>query len=587
MQFPSRLFLLFLLFLLLAVTAPSAHAEPDYPIPPEAVRHEGVPAGELIRGTFSGSAIFPGTEREYAVSIPAQLDPAQPAAIMVFQDGNGFCREDGGARAHIVFDNLIHAGEMPVTVGLFIQHGIVPAPHDQAMDRFNRSFEYDGLGDAYARFLIDEMIPFVEDEHGIKISDDPDRRGICGASSGAVAAFTAAWERPDSFRRVYSMIGTYVGLRGADRYPDLVRRTEPKPLRIFLQDGSDDLNIYAGDWWMANQTMLRALQWAGYEVKHAWGEGAHNHLHGAAIFPDAMRWLWATETVSTHLDQSRSRAAEYLVATGDWEVVSTGHQWAEGMAVTADGTLFFTDVPAGKLYKVSLGGEQSLVDGDTGNTNGIALGPDGKIYGAASGAQEIRSWDPASGTRETVASGTASNDLVVRHDGRIYYTDPQAGKVWHLAPGTRERTEADSFENPNGIALSADQTLLFVADFAGRFIYSYQIQDDGHLASKQPFFYALLPADAPRGHLDGMCSTTTGELVAATEAGIQIFDQPGRVQLVLPRPAPGDGRTNYVTFGGADRKTLYAATRQTVYRRGTKLQGADPTSPNKPPKPGL
>ncbi len=572
---------------LLAASALPAVAEPEYPTPPEAVRHDGVPVGQLIRGTFADSKIFPGTERAYAVSIPAQLDPGAPAAIMVFQDGDRYCSEEDGARAHIVIDNLIHAGDMPVTVGLFVQHGIVPAANDEAQARYNRSFEYDGLGDAYARFLIEEMIPFVESTHGIDITDDPNQRGLCGASSGAIAAFTAAWERPDSFRRVYSMIGTYVGLRGGDRYPDLVRRTEPKPLRIFLQDGSNDQNIYAGDWWMANQTMLRALQWSGYEVEHVWGEGGHNNRHGASILPDAMRWLWKTETVSTHLENSQSRAAEYLEATGDWEVVSTGHQWAEGMASTADGTFFFTDVPAGELYKITPDGTKSLVDGDTGNTNGIALGPDGKIYGAASGAKEIRAWDIATGERETVATGTTSNDIVVRHDGRVYYTDPGAGKVWTLSPGSRERTEADSFSGPNGIALSADQTVLFVADFSGRFIYSYRIRDDGTLAHKQPYCYALLPANAPEGHLDGMCSTTTGELLSGTELGVQVFDQPGRVQLVLPRPRVGDGRTNYVAFGGADRKTLYVATRETVYKRRTKLEGAAPASPNKPPKPGL
>ncbi len=580
------------LLALILATASVVHLkaqEDNYPVPPEAKRQEGVPQGKVVTGEFGRSEIFPGTVREYAVYIPAQYDPSgDDAALMVFQDGNGFRNDNSGSRAHIVFDNLIHAGEMPVTVGLFVQPGVVPAPTDQAEDRYNRSFEYDGMGDAYARFLIEEMIPFVEKEHGVKISEDPNHRGICGASSGAVAAFTVAWERPDAFRRVYSMIGTYVGLRGGDDYPELIRRTEPKPLRVFLQDGENDLNIYAGDWWMANQAMQRALEWAGYEVNHVWGEGGHDHKHGAAIFPEAMRWLWKTETVSTHLDESQSRAAEYLLGGENWEVVSTGHQWAEGMAITGDGSLFFTDVPAGKLYKVTPEGEQSLVDGDTGNTNGIALGPDGKIYGAASGAKEIRAWDPATGQRETIASGTASNDIVVRHDGHIYYTDPASGTIWHLAPGTRERTAADAkFPDCNGIGLSADQSLLLVTQFGGRFIVSYQIGEGGALSHKQPYFYAQLPVNGPSGQLDGMCSTTGGELLVATGAGIQIFDQPGRVQLVLPRPEVTDGRTNYAAFGGPDRKTLYVATSGTIYKRKVQLQGADPGKPNKPPKPRL
>lgn len=567
---------------------PAFSQEENYPSPPEALRKEGVPQGRLIKGKYSASKIFPGTDRDYAVYIPAQYDGSTPAALMVFQDGMGFCQDGDGTRAHIVFDNLIATKEMPVTIGVFVQPGVTPPlVSEQAEARYNRSYEYDGMGDSYARFLIEEFLPFVEKTHDVKLSKDPDQRGTCGASSGAIAAFTVAWERPDSFRRVYSMIGTYVGLRGGDDYPELIRRTEPKPLRVFLQDGENDLNIYAGDWWMANQAMLRAFQWSGYEVEHLWGKGQHSHKHGASIFPDAMRWLWKTETVTTHPENSQSKFNQYLLPDEDWEVVSEGHQWAEGMAVTGDGTLFFTDVPAGKLYKTSPDGKQELVDGDTGNTNGIALAPDGMIYGASSGAKEIRSWDPATGKRTTVSSGTTSNDIVVTHAGHIYYTDPGAGKVWHLAPGTRERTEADpDFKTPNGIALSADHSLLFVTDFPGRFIHSYQIQPDGSLKHKQPYFYAQIPVNGTC-QLDGMTSLATGELLCATEAGIQIFDQPGRVQIVLPRPNVSDKRTNYVTFGGKDRKTLYVATAGTIYKRLTKMQGADPMVPNKPPKPGL
>lgn len=376
-------------------------------------------------------------------------------------------------------------------------------------------------------------------------------------------------------------------MRGGNDYPELVRRTEPKPLRIYLLDGENDLNIYAGDWWMANQTMLRALEWSGYEVNHTWGKGQHNQKHGAAAFPDAMRWLWKTATVSTHPDRSQSKFTQYMIPGEEWEVVSEGHQWAEGMAVAADGSLFFTDVPAGKLFRISPEGKQELIDGDTGNTNGLALGPDGLIYGAASGAKEIRAWNPETGKSTSIVSGTTSNDLVVTKSGHIYYTDPPAGKIWHLAPESRERSAADAnFKEPNGIGLSADQSLLYVTDFFGRFIYSYQIQTDGSLKYKQPYFYAQLPVNTPC-HLDGMTSLATGELLCATEAGIQIFDQPGRVQLVLPRPNPKDSRTNYVAFGGKDRKTLYVATSHTIYKRKTKMQGADPAEPNKPPKPGL
>ena len=210
--------------------------------------------------------------------VPAQYTPEKPACVYIGQDGIQF-------QAPTVFDNLIHKNEMPVTIGVFVMHGRVNAANaDSALDRFNRSYEYDGLGDNYARFLLEELLPEVEtkktsDGRAIRLSHSGNDRAIGGLSSGAIAAFTAAWERPAEFSRVFSAIGTYVGLRGGEIYPTLIRRFEPKPIRIFLQDGSNDLNIYAGDWWMENQTMERALTFAGYEVQHVWGDGGHNGKH--------------------------------------------------------------------------------------------------------------------------------------------------------------------------------------------------------------------------------------------------------------------------------------------------------------------
>ena len=234
-------------------------------------RRRSPPKGEIKQYSFDQSKIFPGTVRDYWVYVPKQYDPAKPACLYVNQDGRQY-------KAPEVFDELIHKKEMPVTIGVFVMHGRVKAPSSKALDRFNRSFEYDGLGGDYARFLLDELLPEVEeksteDGRPIKLSNNGNDRAIGGASSGAICAFTAAWERPDSFRRVFSSIGTYVGLRGGNEYPTLIRKFEPKPIRIFLQDGSSDLNIYGGDWWMANQEMERALVFAGYEVNHDWGTG--------------------------------------------------------------------------------------------------------------------------------------------------------------------------------------------------------------------------------------------------------------------------------------------------------------------------
>ncbi|MDF1659977.1 MAG: alpha/beta hydrolase-fold protein, partial [Verrucomicrobiales bacterium] len=204
--------------------------EESYLIHPDMVKSEGVSEGEVTKGTFNSSAVFPGTTRDYAVYVPAQYDPVEPAALMVFQDGLSYLKT-----VPVTFDNLIASGDMPVTVALFVNPGVVPALSEESLPRFNRSFEYDAADGRYARFLLEEMMPHALAE--LNITDDPNLRGLCGSSSGGIAAFMVAWERPDQFRRVYTTVGTYVGLRGGNELPVLVRKTEPKPIRIFLQDG--------------------------------------------------------------------------------------------------------------------------------------------------------------------------------------------------------------------------------------------------------------------------------------------------------------------------------------------------------------
>lgn len=538
-----------------------------------------LPASTLSKHSFQGSQIFPGTERDYWIYLPDQYDPATPACLMVFQDGHAAINPEREDRVPERFDELIAAGEMPVTIGLFINPGVVPSAIEGGQPRKNRSFEYDSITDRYARFLIEEMLPLLENKHQLNISSNPDDRAISGASSGAICAFTVAWQRPDAFRRVYSAIGTYVDIRSGGDYPTLIRKTEPKPLRIFLQDGSNDLDNSFGNWFLANQSMLSALQWAGYEVNHAWDEGGHNRQGSGAILPDALRWLWKDHRktpITTHLENSQSAAKDWLVAESNWELVTEGHKFAEGMKVTSDGTLFLTDVPNSKLYRIDPDGTQTLLSDDTGRANGLALSPDEKIlYLASSGAKEIRSYEISSEQWDVVASGTPSNDLVVTKHGHLYYTDPPSNKVWHVDLTTKKRKAADPrFINPNGIALSNDHSRLYVGHFTGNMIFNYTIQPDGSVADKQPYFHAHLPYDMTDGRLDGMASTTTGELLSATQYGVQFFDRDGRCQLILPTPSPIGNRTNYVTFGGPDRQTIYVAVANKVYKRKLTLTGA-------------
>jgi enterochelin esterase-like enzyme len=262
----------------------------DYKPGPDSERQSGVPQGQLTKHTFTNSTVYPGTTRDYLVYVPKQYDPAQPACLMVFQDGQSYARSNGDFRATIVFDNLIHKKEMPVTIGVFVNPGEVRPSESGQTSRSNRSFEYDSLGDAYARFLIDELLPEVARDY--RISTDPERRAICGISSGGICSWTVAWERPDSFHKVLSHVGSFTNIRGGHAYPALIRKTEKKPIRVFLQDGANDLDNLHGNWPLANQEMAAALKFMNYDYKFEFGDGGHNGKHGGALLPDALRWLW-------------------------------------------------------------------------------------------------------------------------------------------------------------------------------------------------------------------------------------------------------------------------------------------------------
>jgi enterochelin esterase-like enzyme len=272
------------------IGAASSFAADDYTLGPDSQPKDGVPRG-AVKGPFQWeSQIFPGTLRDYWVYVPAQYDATKPAALMVFQDGGGFVSTNGSYRAQVVFDNLIHAKEMPVTIGLFINPGNVPPAEEGRRPRSNRSFEYDSLGDQYTRFLLEEIIPAVRKDYAL--TDDREGWAICGNSSGGICAWTVAWERPDKFSKVLSHIGSFTNIRGGHNYPALIRKTEKKPIRVLLQDGSGDLDNLHGNWPLANQQMAAALKFMKYDYQFVYGDGGHNGKHGGSIFPDSLRWLW-------------------------------------------------------------------------------------------------------------------------------------------------------------------------------------------------------------------------------------------------------------------------------------------------------
>ncbi len=636
----KRTTLLILLLLLARGVGSAQAAQEEYPLGPDSSRQAGVPQGQVSHYTWT-SKIFPGTTRDYWVYVPAQYSADKPACLMVFQDGEGFIKEDGRERIPIVFDNLIAKHDMPVTIGIFINPGVLKATSPDQQDRYNRSFEYDGMGDRYARFLLEEIIPEVAKHYNL--SANPDDRAIAGLSSGGICAFTAAWNRPDAFHRVLSFIGSFTDLRGGDVYPNLIRKTEPKPLRVFLQDGNHDLNIYAGDWWMANQTMASALQFVGYDVKFVTGDKDHDMDQGGAILPDAMRWLWrdypepiakpgpppgglgnaaildpGSDWEEVQLPRSRSlslgRARSQVRAApkvfddgfnwirGTWEPERTD---AAGLAADSAGDVFVNDFIGQRIVKIAVDGTISTFadfpKGDAELSQGLAFGPDESLYSCQ--GDHIVAY-VLQGSARLVARDIRCQDLAVNHTGLVFFTDPADHSLWRIDTRGHKSKVALEFgmiPRPNGIRLSEDHSLLLLDDPTSRWVWSVQIQDDGSLRDEEPLYHLEARDDSSATGASGMAVDTLGYLYVATRLGIQVCDQPGRVVAIINPPQSWRGSKLVdghlpslyaepllaVAFGGPDHQELYALAEDRLYKRHLLRKGVTAGIPLKPPVPHL
>ncbi|MEX2317639.1 MAG: alpha/beta hydrolase-fold protein [Pirellulales bacterium] len=312
----------FIFLFVTAAIASNAFAQGDdkfYKLGPDSLPQEGVPKGKLLGPLSLGCEVFPGTSHTYWVYVPAQYDPARPASLMVFNDGQAYINMDGDVRAPNVLDNLIYRRELPVMIAVFINPGRTPEQPEPTLrdwgdNNTNRRVEYNSLDDKYPRVICDELLPAISKEY--HIAPEPERHGIGGTSSGSIAAFTVAWQRPEKFRKVLSIVGSFVDIRGGHAYPDLIRAGEKKPIRIFLQDGrNDNRGTRRGsseydrnrDWFLQNVRMAEALTEKGYDVNYVWGIGLHGQKQGGAIFPEMMRWLWRDHGVSTDVNDRVER----------------------------------------------------------------------------------------------------------------------------------------------------------------------------------------------------------------------------------------------------------------------------------------
>jgi sugar lactone lactonase YvrE len=561
-------------------TRPSS-PDDQYVPGPDSLPQPGVPKGKIFEFTLADSHIFPGTHRNITVYVPAEYRADKPACVYVGLDSLGF-------EAPVVFDNLINKHEMPVTIAIGVAPGAVDSASPPNNPRLNRSFEFDALNGNLARFILEEVFPEVErhptpDGLPIRLSKDPNDHAVGGGSTGGIGSFTLAWERPDAFRRVFTAVGTFVGMRGGDRYAVLVRKTEPKPIRIFMQDGSNDQLTDAlgevGDWWLGNQTMFSALRFAGYQLEHVWGEGSHNGRHPTAVFPDAMRWLWKDWPQPVTAGESKNVFLKAILKPGeDWQAVPGDYQSAGILAANHQGEIVFRDASGKKSWRIGADGQISAYAAIGRPYAGLTFGPDGRAYATDMGEAKVVAFTE-DGKSSTLAQGIRGASLVVTHNRTIYVVEPgkgeeSSGKVW-LIKTDGEKLQLDAgLNHPSGIAVSPDGLWLAVAENKTHWGYSYRVQPDGAVQDKQRFYWFHVPDDADDSGAGAWAMDRDGRLYAATRMGVQVFDRNGRSRLILPVVG---GEVTGLAFGGAKFDTLYVSCADhKIYQRRLKTSGALP-----------
>jgi len=539
-----------------------------------------VPHGEFLEGAISDSRIFPGTENGFQVYVPAQYNPAQPACLLVKLDGLG-------AFEGTVLDNLIASKDVPVMIGVGIVPGTIwkdPAgtPKRQAY-RFNRSYEFDSVNDRFADYVLNELLPAVQklrtrDGRPINLSPNGNDHAATGGSTGGIGSFTLAWQRPDQFSRVYSVIGTFVSMRGGHEYPALIRKTDPKAMRIFLEDGSTDAwNPLFGSWYDANLNMESALTFAGYDVAHAWGNHGHDGRPGQLIFPDVMRWLWRDYPAPIRSGVSQNATLQEITLPQEgWEKVNQLFDGAAGLAANAKGDVYWS--AAGAVHRIANDGEPSTFVKTKLEIAGEAFGPDGMLYAAVPAEKKIIEFDPE-GKSRTVVEGIAGRGIVVTHDGTLFVSEPGAhndmpSNVWRIKGGEKKVID-EGLLTASGVAFSPDGSLFYAAERSTKWVYSYVVQADGSLRDKQQFDW-LHMTDVPNDSgAEDLAVDTHGNLYVATRMGIQVCDQNGRVRAILPLPAPS-GPVRSLCFGGQQFDVLYVTDGKQVFKRRLKVRGFAP-----------
>ena len=537
------------LLLGIALSMGNAIAQQAYnvraPFDPATVKMEESLRGEVLKLTLNDSHIYPGTEREILVYVPQQYTGDVPACLLVCMDGILY-------DATTVMDNLIASGEMPVTIGVFVNPGVVYDEEGKVV-RYNRCKEFDSTDDLFVQFLEQEVLAKVEGMQTVSgktimLSNDANDRAITGASSGGIAAFTVAWNRPDLFSRVYTTVGTFVAMRGGHEYPAIVRKTEPKPLRIYMQDGWYDVwNPIFGEWFEYNLLMESAFNFAGYEVFHKWDRGNHSIKYGTLAFPDAMRWLWKGYPAKVQKGWSNNgMLKEILIEGEDWqELVLPVELDSKDIFATADSSVVFA--LRSHIYKVSADGKCEQVGqlksgerlmGDKLTARGSTLYKNGvKVADGLSGLQAVQELE--------------DDKFLALCNDRAKYQD----NVWSVSAGERS------------VVIAPDYRFCVTAEQNTHHLISTIISQQGEMKYSEPFYYLHDLSNGVSQPTGNMAFDTNGNLYVATPMGVQGAVHNGRVRAILSLPA---GSVHSLAFSG---RYLYVQCGDRLFVRKMKAEG--------------
>ena len=517
------------------------------PYDPATVKVAEDQQGEVIKFMMTESPRYPGTEREILVYVPKQYRDTAPACLLVCMDGILY-------DATTVLDNLIASGEMPVTIGVFINPGVV-YDEDRNVVRYNRCKEFDSTDDTWALFIEQEVLPQVralktKDGQSINISTDPNDCAITGASSGGIAAFTAAWNRPDMFSRVYTTVGTFVAMRGGHEYPALVRKTEPKPLRIYMQDGWYDVwNPIFGEWFEYNLLMESAFNFAGYEAFHVWNRGNHSIKYGTLAFPDAMRWLWKGYPARVNKGTSNNGMLQAILDPAcDWIALP--------LSKTIDGDLY----PAADGKVVFASGNQVCQLDSEGQLQVLSPLKSGeRLVGEGLSLRSTTLYKNGLKVAEGLRACQAVQELA---DGKYvalcHPSVKSTSKITILSQGTR------------ALAMAPDYRFCVSAQENTHHLISTIMDKRGNMLYSEPFYFLHDLSNGTLATAGNMAFDTQGNLYVATPMGVQVADHNGRVRAILSLPA---GQVHSLAFSG---NYLYVRCGDKMYVRQMKATGHNP-----------